>query len=140
MVFPIMVFAMEEIEMDCPKCGGLFETVAFNKVKIERCDACAGLWFDMLEKEDLLKMKGSEVIDIGDEQVGEDHDQMRKIDCPRCKARMIPMIDKDQFHIHYECCPSCYGAYFDAGEFRDLKEHKVVERFVQMLQTIRTHL
>ena len=46
----------------------------------------------------------------------------------------------DQFHIKYESCPSCFGAFFDAGEFRDLKEHTVIERFSQMLRTLRTNL
>ena len=50
---------------------------------------------------------------------------------------MLPMIDKDQHHIHYESCPTCYGTFFDAGEFRDLKEFNVVERFIEMVRTLR---
>jgi len=46
----------------------------------------------------------------------------------------------DQFHIKYESCPICYGTFFDAGEFRDLKENSVLERFMHMLQTLRTNL
>jgi Zn-finger nucleic acid-binding protein len=49
-------------------------------------------------------------------------------------------VDKDQFHIKYESCPTCFGTFFDAGEFSDLKDHTVVERFRQMLATVRTHL
>lgn len=126
--------------MKCPKCDADFETVTFGSVEVERCINCMGLWFDMLEKEDLLKMEGSETIDIGDEQTGRMLDGQRQIDCPKCGDRMISMIDKDQFHIHYECCQSCFGTFFDAGEFRDLKEHSIVERFQQMLQTLRTNL
>ena len=46
----------------------------------------------------------------------------------------------DLDHIKYESCPICYGTFFDAGEFRDLKENSVLERFLQMLQTLRTNL
>jgi len=53
---------------------------------------------------------------------------------------MVPMIDKDQFHIKYESYQSCFGTFFDASEFRDLKERSVLERFTQMITTLRTNL
>ena len=126
--------------MDCPKCESIFEHITFNTIAVDRCSHCKGLWFDMLDKKDLTRMKGAESIDIGDDQVGKKFDQMRDINCPNCDHRMIPMVDKDQFHIKYESCPNCYGTFFDAGEFRDLKEHTVMERFAQMLETIRSNM
>jgi Zn-finger nucleic acid-binding protein len=126
--------------MNCPKCSGIFVTQTFEDVEFDRCNNCNGLWFDILEKEDLVKIKGSESIDIGDEQVSLEYREMRSIDCPHCHQTMVPMIDKDQFHIKYESCQNCFGTFFDAGEFKDLKEHSVVERFNQLLQTLRTHL
>lgn len=126
--------------MKCPKCSGKFESASFENIEFERCDNCNGLWFDLLEKEDLLKIKGSESIDIGDEQVSSEYRDMRNIDCPHCHQTMIPMVDKDQFHIRYESCQNCFGAFFDAGEFRDLKETSVVKRFKQLLNTLKTHL
>ncbi|MCB1692139.1 MAG: zf-TFIIB domain-containing protein [Pseudomonadales bacterium] len=126
--------------MKCPKCGEAFEAVVFNDIEVERCLGCKGLWFDMLEKEDLVKMEGSEVIDIGSDQVGRKYNKIQEYDCPVCESHMIPMVDKDQFHIHYECCPACFGTFFDAGEFRDLKDHTVAERFSRMLSALRSHL
>jgi uncharacterized protein len=126
--------------MRCPKCDGDFERVVFHEIEVDRCKLCNGLWFDMLEKEDLVHMDGSETIDIGSQAKGKRYDEIRDINCPNCQQKMIPMVDKDQFHIHYESCPACYGAYFDAGEFRDLKEHTVVERFAEMLKTLRSNL
>ena len=49
---------------------------------------------------------------------------------------MLTMVDKDQYHIKFEACPVCYGTFFDAGEFQDLNEHTVLERFNQMMLTI----
>ena len=49
---------------------------------------------------------------------------------------MLAMVDKDQYHIKFEACPVCYGTFFDAGEFQDLNEHTVLERFNQMMLTI----
>lgn len=126
--------------MICPKCQSPFEKVVFADIEIDRCLGCRGLWFDMLEKEDLQQIEGSESIDIGNEQVGKASRDRQDIDCPVCKTEMLPMVDKDQFHIRYESCPICYGTFFDAGEFRDLKEHTVLERFLQMLRILRTNL
>ena len=126
--------------MKCPKCNSAFESVKYEHITVDRCTNCFGLWFDMLEKEDLEKMEGSEAIDIGDREIGEWQDHVRKIHCPKCNDKMISMVDKIQFHIHYELCPSCYGTFFDAGEFRDLKEHTVLERFKELIATIRSNI
>ena len=126
--------------MKCPKCSSEFEKVEYENISVDRCTNCYGLWFDMLEKEDLENIKGSESIDIGESDTGKQWDEMRKINCPQCKVAMINMIDRNQFHIHYELCPSCHGTFFDAGEFRDLKENTILERFKQMLDTIRSNL
>lgn len=126
--------------MKCPKCQAQFEKITFQEIEVDRCLDCRGLWFDMLEKEDLVRIEGSEAIDIGSDQVGEKYRNMQDVNCPHCGVEMLPMVDKDNFHIKYESCPLCYGTFFDAGEFRDLKEHSVLERFMQMLQTLRTNL
>ena len=126
--------------MQCPKCSKAFEKVTFNNVTVDRCTGCLGLWFDVLVKDDLIQMEGAETIDIGAEQVDQHYNDMRDISCPVCDQKMIPMVDKDQFHIKYEACPGCYGLFFDAGEFTDLKEHTVVERLRQMLDTLRSNL
>ncbi|MFT4614573.1 MAG: Zn-finger nucleic acid-binding protein [Bacteroidia bacterium] len=130
----------EEVIVECPKCQSQFEKISFADIEVERCLGCRGLWFDMLEKEDLVKINGAEAIDIGDAQVGEKYSAVRDVSCPHCSVTMVPMVDKDQYHIKYESCPSCYGTFFDAGEFRDLKEHNVLERFTEMLKTLRTNL
>ena len=126
--------------MKCPKCSSDFEAVTYQGITVDRCTNCYCLWFDMLEKEDLEQIKGSESIDIGEPEVGEWQDHVRKIHCPKCNDAMLNMVDKTQFHIHYELCPSCHGTFFDAGEFRDLKEHTILERFKEMLDTIRSNL
>jgi Zn-finger nucleic acid-binding protein len=120
--------------MNCPKCNSEFETISFADIEFERCLGCQGLWFDMLEKEDLIAIKGSESIDIGSDQIGKQYRDQQDIKCPQCGVNMIPMVDKDHYDIKYESCQSCYGA------FRQLKENSVLERFRQMLRTLRTNL
>jgi Zn-finger nucleic acid-binding protein len=126
--------------MNCPKCSGELKSDFFEQIEFERCDNCGGLWFDMLEKDDLIKIEGSEAIDIGNEQVGLQYRDIQNIDCPVCNQPMLAMVDKDQFHIKYESCMNCFGTFFDAGEFKDLKENTVLDRFSKMLAALRSHL
>ena len=118
----------DERVLNCPKCKSAMEKVLFDQFIIDRCTACKGLFFDALEKEHLEQMRGSESIDIGATRA-ENRDQRVRIDCPKCHTPMIRMVDRQQPHIWYESCPVCYGLFFDAGEFRDHKEHKVLNSF-----------
>jgi Zn-finger nucleic acid-binding protein len=116
--------------MQCPKCGGELQPVVQDSIEVDRCAQCGGLWFDRLEADRLVKMKGSaKQLDTGDTQVGAGHNQLDKIECPRCHTQMIRMVDLEQHHIWYESCPVCYGKWFDAGEFKDLQHETVMDFF-----------
>jgi len=115
--------------MLCPKCTENMQTVEYGGIEVARCTACKGLWFDMLTHEDLAAMKGSESIDIGSPEIGKRFNELGDIKCPDCSSTMIKMVDARQPHIWFESCSSCYGVYFDAGEFSDYKEKTVMDFF-----------
>ena len=106
--------------MKCPKCISSMVKVLFEGVEVERCVDCHGLWFDRLER------RNSEVIDDGDAQLGAEFNRVNSILCPRCESRMIPMVAPGRPRIRFEQCTSCGGSFFDAGEFRHLKQHPLV--------------
>lgn len=123
--------------MNCPKCQAEMEKVTFAEIEVDRCTGCKGIWFDALEIEKLKKIKSSELIDIGDGDVGKEYDQIRDIECPVCHEPMVQRSDPNQPHIHFESCPVCYGAFFDAGEFKDLKQEGFFESIVHMLKQMK---
>jgi len=114
--------------VNCPKCKAEMERVVFRGIEIDRCKDCKGIWFDALEEKMLAAMAGSELIDDGDPEVGDKLDRVDHIDCPMCQTEMIRMVDPRQTHIWYESCKVCYGVFFDAGEFSDLKEQTFIDR------------
>jgi uncharacterized protein len=120
--------------MICPKCNSEMERVRQPDVEVDRCTQCKGIWFDMLEQEDLKTLEGSEQIDIGDEKVGAKFNTATKIKCPACESRMIAMVDREQPHIKYESCSQCYGVFFDAGEFKDYKESGILESLKRLYE------
>ncbi len=115
--------------MNCPKCRSLMEQLVYDSIEVDRCTNCHGLWFDMLEAEQLRSMEGAESIDIGDPKKGELYNRLARVKCPRCDTQMEITVDEDQSHIWYELCYVCHGMFFDAGEFRDYKERNVLNYF-----------
>ena len=115
--------------MTCPKCISPMVKVTFDGVEVDRCTDCQGLFFDEMEKEQLLKRKGADTIDMGDPKTGREFNKVDCIRCPRCSSLMIRMVDLHQPHIWFEHCTICGGSFFDAGEFKDLAHHTVADFF-----------
>ena len=113
--------------MECPKCQARMEVVRFEDTEVDRCVRCGGLWFDVLEQEELKRRPGSEAIDTGPAWMAPMHDVQVKVFCPVDGALMVRMVDAAQPHIWLESCPVCHGTFFDAGEFTDFKEHTIGE-------------
>ena len=119
--------------MRCPKCQSDFEAVTYENVEVDRCIGCGGIWFDALEKEDIERFKNAGSIDVGDKRVGKKYNAMWNVNCPKCEVTMLRMADQTQFHVVFESCPTCFGSFFDAGEFKDLSKLTFVERFKKMV-------
>ncbi len=119
--------------MKCPKCQSDMETVSIrantspHEIEVDRCNSCKGIWFDEFELSDAKNLEGAESIDIGDSNSGKEQNQNDLIDCPKCNTKMIRMVDAQQSHIWYEHCVTCSGNFFDAGEFKDLKEDTIFD-------------
>ena len=113
--------------MECPKCQARMELVRFEDTEVDRCVRCGGLWFDVLEHEELRGRAGSEAIDTGPAWQAPMHDVQGKVFCPVDGALMLRLVSATQPHIWMESCPACHGTFFDAGEFTDLKEHPLGE-------------
>ena len=105
--------------MNCPKCKSPMRTLTVDGIEVDQCTSCQGLWFDILEDEKLRARAGQ--VDTGNARTGAQHNKTDRINCPVCpNTPLLRMVDPHQSHIWFESCPSCYGRFFDAGEFRDL--------------------
>jgi Zn-finger nucleic acid-binding protein len=110
--------------------------VKYDYIQVDKCTSCNGIWFDLMELQDLKKMKGSEKIDSIKEckpVISPVVD--KKVKCPKCNVKMHTMKDILQHHIEYEQCGSCKGVFLDAGEFTDLKDFTLKE-FYQSLKKL----
>ena len=113
--------------MQCPKCSYEMRENEYKGIKYDQCKGCGGLWFDALEAEDLVEIKGSVDIDTGDVKMGATLNKKRDVDCPVCNVRMKKVHDVQQPHIQLEACGVCKGTFFDAGEFKDFIEEDFMD-------------
>ncbi len=120
--------------MNCPKCDSAFEKIFVETIELDRCTNCKGIWFDSGELKEILKIKNSEKVDIGDQKVGKRNDNIKNVRCPKCNQIMAPMVDLKQSHIWYEYCGSCGGVYLDAGELKDLKEINIFDKIKNIIK------
>ncbi len=119
--------------MNCPKCNHIMKEIDFESITIDRCVNCRGIWFDNLEADQMKKLKGSEIIDSGDEKRGKSFDTIREISCPHCKIAMAVFKDPKKDKLCYETCPKCHGIFMDAGEFKKFKsEQSLLDRLVSL--------
>jgi Zn-finger nucleic acid-binding protein len=111
--------------LTCPKCRSVMAAVTVGGIEVDRCTGCGGLWFDMLEHEDLREMPGAETLDSGDAGTGDRYDQVGLVRCPVDGQPMVRMVDKARPTLWFESCPLCYGTFFDAGEYREYTEESL---------------
>jgi len=50
--------------MHCPKCGMDLIEIDYKGVKLDKCSACGGLWFDAQEFETILSQEQSNIKSI----------------------------------------------------------------------------
>lgn len=126
--------------MQCPKCHSeMLEQKVLTQsgeVVIDKCERCAGLWFDSGEAEKLKDEWTSLSIDDGNASIGKMFNEITNIDCPRCLKPMESKSDPQQQHIRYEVCKD-HGVFMDAGEFSDFREMTLKEAFDHMLDLYR---
>lgn len=113
----------------CPKCRAPMAAVRLAETEIDRCSGCGGLWFDMLEQEDLRAAPGADALDSGDRSLGARYDRVGLVRCPVDDQIMVRLVDRARPSLWFESCPLCYGVFFDAGEFAEFREEHLGDLF-----------
>ena len=119
--------------IQCPKCKNQMNKLDVDMATAYRCEHCMGLWLAIGAHEHLEDDAAK--VDIGNAELGEQFNQIDDIDCPICEQTMIKMVDAKQPHIWFESCQSCYGRFYDAGEYRDLAVYEFSD-FLKRLSVV----
>lgn len=109
--------------MICPICKNNMVVVEYDKIELDYCTNCYGMWFDAGELELLLGLLG----------LGNEHDFLRNIydapsvkcdekkrQCPICLRRMIKRYIGGRAELLIDVCRHGHGLWFDGGELNIL--------------------
>jgi len=105
--------------MICPVCKKDALIVEYNRIELDYCPSCGGVWFDAGELELLLEAAG-----IGNRQdllsdiagAPEDASAEKKRRCPICRHKMKKTYIDENKKILVDICHVGDGIWFDGGE------------------------
>jgi len=106
----------------CPKCRGPLQEVTLFGLELDRCDECAGLWFDVNEL-DQMKANMDETIRWIDIDLWRFAERAKfnasQYECPKCETVMSELAF-DNSNVTLEFCINCGGAWLDDGELNSI--------------------
>ena len=105
--------------MNCPACKGIVAVVEYERIELDYCTNCSGVWFDAGELELLaerLSLDGEafslhDIMALPEAKVSE---KARR--CPICAKKMRKVHVGDEPKVLLDVCPRQDGIWFDSGE------------------------
>ena len=109
--------------MKCPACNNLMIVLEHEKIELDYCVNCSGVWFDAGELELLLETMELErttlsLDDILTSPEAESAEKKRK--CPICGGKMKKATVGHEPEVLIDACPRGDGLWFDSGEVGQL--------------------
>mgnify|MGYP001263651782 CR=1 FL=1 len=120
--------------MKCPRCKAIkLNTKVLERVEIDECPSCKGIWFD---QDELRQTKDNFDSDLNwmDFDIWKNRDKFKTTEhpapCPRCEKSMLA-IDYAHSGVEIDYCQHCKGVWLDGGEFG-----KILHNLEQELTTM----
>lgn len=108
----------------CPNGCGALKPFTFRGVALDRCESCAGLWFDACEYQTLDKLDDGVLyaldLDVTPQGVLSLARGARR--CPACQTLMLPFSVSARAQVTLDRCELCEGIWADDAELAVLAE------------------
>lgn len=121
--------------MICPVCNESMIILELNKVEIDYCSNCSGIWLDKGELELLYSVdeSGNALQKLfSDTSLTNE----RSYKCPLCRKRM-KKIQFNNSELVIDKCPDNHGIWFDKGELEKilyLKSTTASQKIIELLK------
>ncbi len=100
--------------MICPACREEMIVVEYQKIELDICASCGGVWFDKEELGLLLGTLQLEADELGRALTKKTEEKTRK--CPYCRGRMAKVLVGPGEGVMIDRCKKGHGLWFDGGE------------------------
>lgn len=109
--------------MICPTCHDVMIVVEQDKIELDHCTSCSGVWFDSGELQLMLERMGLEgsalsVAKVTDLPGAKSAEKKRR--CPICGQKMRKADIGQEPKVLIDVCPKGDGLWFDGGEIRQI--------------------
>jgi len=105
--------------MICPVCKEAMIVVEHEKIELDYCVECYGVWFDAGELELMLKSLGLPTMEYGMDSIMALQEKIvaeKKRKCPLCHRNMRKVTIGQDPEVLIDACPDGEGLWFDGGE------------------------
>ncbi len=114
--------------MICPVCNSDMIVVEHNKIELDYCTNCHGVWLDSGELELLVESAGFEspkplLTNLADSTEAKSPEKKRR--CPICVQKMRKIVIGQEPEILIDVCRHGDGLWFDGGELGHLVGHLI---------------
>jgi len=109
--------------MKCPACRKLMIVVEHEKIELDFCLNCSGVWFDVGELGLLLETMELEGDHVSLDSIltsPEAKSAEKKRRCPICGSKMKKSTVGHEPEVLIDACPNGHGLWFDSGEVGQL--------------------
>jgi Zn-finger nucleic acid-binding protein len=116
--------------MICPTCREVMIVVEQDKIELDHCTKCAGVWFDAGELELMLERMGRDSSALSLAHIAELPDaetKEKKRRCPVCGRKMKKRRVGGEAGVLIDVCLWGDGLWFDGGEVRQIIEQCALE-------------
>ena len=106
--------------MKCPKCHTeTLSVFTIEKVAVDRCASCDGIWFDA---EELVQLLAEDAVYVASLRRGGADEVLdgKKGACPRDATELMRVYSAVDRTVIIDACPDCRGIWLDGGKFEKL--------------------
>jgi Zn-finger nucleic acid-binding protein len=110
----------------CPKCeAARLVPLELGDILLDRCERCAGIWFDHGELEAVIGAGGAARLDLLESQP---KDGPGGGPCPRCSVEMQPVVASKAptRQVLVDRCPSCMGLWLDRKRLEAIEDGRLL--------------
>lgn len=117
--------------MKCPNCRKEMVILELDKVEIDHCLLCGGIWLDEGELELLLEGTLEKDKLLASFKINKKTDE-KKRKCPVCGKKMYKILCGMEKKVIIDSCPKNHGLWFDKGELDQILEMGGIENNIKI--------
>ncbi len=103
--------------MNCPACRDVMIVIELDRVEVDHCVSCGGIWFDGGELELLLGNEREKNNLLESFQI-ENKSKETKRKCPMCSKKMKKVLGGHNHDVRIDRCKQNHGMWFDRDELQ----------------------